>query len=311
MKQVSFPTQSGSPDSDAWHAWRGAHLGASDAPIIAAGHSLCSKPSWARSIHVLWMEKTGQIARPASNMAMARGRKYEEPARMAYEEATGEVVSPVFGECEPFPELSASFDGMSLDSNTIVEIKVPSQKVHQMAKNNQVVDYYVPQLAHQALVAWGHPELWGSGKRVRFVTYDPDHADLAIVDVDLGEVMRMAKAVLPKLLDFWKAVVERRPPMGEDLEPLAVAYLEVQQRLDDVKGEQDALRAQLIELAEKKGGRAEGYGVSVARAVAKGTIDYAKAAETLGIDFEPFRKEPRTSWYVKVQANKGGSGQTA
>jgi putative phage-type endonuclease len=191
MKQVAFTTSSGSPDNDAWHAWRAQHLGASDAPVIAAGRGLCSKPSWARALHALWLEKTGQLPPQKSNFAMNRGRQYEETARLAYEAKTGEMVSPCFGECEPFPQLSASFDGMSLDGNTIVEIKVPSAKVHEMAKNGQVVDYYVPQIAHQALVAWGMPESWGNDKRAFFVSYDPDKDELVIVPVDMGELAMM------------------------------------------------------------------------------------------------------------------------
>lgn len=311
MKQVAFTTSSGSPDNDAWHAWRARHLGASDAPVIAAGRGLCSKPSWARSLHALWLEKTGQLPPQKSNFAMNRGRQYEETARLAYEARTGEMVSPCFGECEPFPELSASFDGMSLDGKTIVEIKVPSAKVHEMAKNGQVVDYYVPQIAHQALVAWGMPESWGNDKRAFFVSYDPDKDELVIVPVDMGELAMMAKRLLPCLLDFWQAVFEKRPPLGDGMEPLAQAYLELVDRIGDLEGEKDALRAQLIELAEKQGGRAEGYGVSVIKSMVKGTIDYAKAARDLNIDFEPYRKQSKETWYVKVSGQKEGQQASA
>ena len=69
----------------------------------------------------LWLLKTGR-AEPTVNAAMRNGTALEPLARHAYEVETGNVMQPLVLQDGLY---SASLDGMTLEGDLIVEIKVP------------------------------------------------------------------------------------------------------------------------------------------------------------------------------------------
>jgi putative phage-type endonuclease len=69
----------------------------------------------------LWLQKTGR-AETKSNAAMQRGTELEPAARAAYETETGYIMQPLVLQDGLY---SASLDGMTLEGDLIVEIKVP------------------------------------------------------------------------------------------------------------------------------------------------------------------------------------------
>lgn len=312
MKQVMFPVVSGSPDSPEWHAWRAGGIGGSDAPVIATAEGLCSPASWMKSLHDLWLLKTGQKKSPPANPAMMRGRKYEEPARLAYEAHTGIMVTPAFGEMDlPGHEfVRCSFDGISFDGNIVTEIKVPSQKVHAMAQNGEVVGYYLPQLAHQGLVAWGHPDTWHVGQEFNFASFVPETGSLAIVSVKAPALASMAAQLLKAEAVFWDMVVKKLPPAGNEWVEAARKYLAIEADLEAIKEAKDEARQRLIDLLGNQD-KQEGGGVMVYRTASTGRVDYRKAFETLAKqtgtspDFvEAFRGKETESICVKASSHK-------
>ncbi len=156
MKTIIFEGETGSPDCPEWHTWRKLGIGGSDAPVVAADAGIVQKAKWMDSVQTLWEMKTGKRGPKPANPAMMRGRKYEEAARIAYEKSTRNLVNSAFGENDKWPYVRASFDGLSFDGNLIVEIKVPGDRTMQMVRDGNIPEYYLPQLAHQAIVAWGN-----------------------------------------------------------------------------------------------------------------------------------------------------------
>jgi putative phage-type endonuclease len=314
MHQISFNSSSGSPGTSQWHAWRLAGIGGSDAGIIAGEAGLMRKAAWMKTVEYLWQVKTGRrSAEFFNNAAMQRGTDGEAPARAAYEQATGNAVSPVFGEMDAHRFIRSSFDGMSFCGKLICEIKCPSDAVHQMAKNKEVVEYYVPQLAHQALTAWGHPDEW-SDEVFEFVSYVPETGDLAIVDkvkngdgfiVPLLHSLRpMAAKLLDLEIEFWSTVEAGILPCGEEWALASAHYLSVDARLSDVKDELEEARGVLISLLGKKQ-KMSGAGISIARQDKVGSVDYKKLLIANGlsdVDVEPYRKPPSTSIVVRKLA---------
>lgn len=218
MRVVRFDTSSGSPDTREWHDWRAQGIGGSDAIHIAAkAGMIVDPPSWVNGKKLL-AQKLG-VAKPTkSNWVMERGSRLEEPARKRFEEEsvefldeelranafqrfkqkTGLVMRPGFGEMDSHPFIRASFDGLDFWGR-ILEIKCPSQAIHNQAKGKEVASYYLPQLAHQLMVRHGEPKLWTGKEEVYFVSYNPDDEngeDLAIVKLQSHQLKGYAQRLL-------------------------------------------------------------------------------------------------------------------
>ncbi len=290
MKEVSFGSSAtGSPNSDAWHAWRRNGIGGSDSIVIAAEAGLCPKVAWMDSIQKLWEVKTGlRSGRTESNWAMERGKRGEEPARQAYEKVRT-PVSPIFGENDEHPFIRASFDGLSFKGDLIVEIKCPGEAAHALAKTGKVPPYYIPQLAHQGLVAWN--KNW-TGKKIHYASFVPETGDLAVVEANMAEVIAMAEQILPAEMRFWQQVMDRTAPCGDEWASAAAVWLEKNAALKEAEAELESAREFLVALLGAETSKSGG-GVSVSRSVRKGSVDYKEMFKALSIDSaeaEKFRK---------------------
>lgn len=310
MKSVVFKTASGSPDSAEWHAWRMAGIGGSDAPIIAADAGLLTnKPAWMKSTNHLFLIKTGQKEQEdlSNNPAVRRGKENEEPARRIFEEQTGILLSPCFGEMDLHPFVRSSFDGLTFEQDVLAEIKVPSQKVHDLAKFGRVVDYYKPQIAHQALTAWGHPEGWGD-QMTYFISYKPEEGELFYVEKPAKDYRALAEKLLEAEIRFWASVEQAVPPCGAEWIEAAARYISVNEQLDLVKTEVEVAKAKLVELLGA-GQKMEGGGVSLVRSARAGNVDYVAAVKELMPEksdedikefFERYRKEGSETLTVRI-----------
>ena len=101
----------------------------------------------------LWLHKTGRASTTAT-VAMQHGTNLEPAARAAYEAQTGAVMQPLVVQDGPY---SASLDGMDLDGQLIVEIKVPYKGQTSALWNDAVVgvvpEHYNLQVQHQLMVS--------------------------------------------------------------------------------------------------------------------------------------------------------------
>lgn len=323
MKSINFAAESGSPDSAAWHAWRAAGLGASDACVVAASHGLCSKPKWAKALDALVAEKAGlAFTNVKPNWAMVRGREGEASALRAFEEATGLALAPAFGESDAHPWLRASFDGLDFMGETLAEVKCPSLASHKEAKEGKVPDYYLVQIAHQGIVAWGSPSHWKAGTHQAFyVSYHPETGDLAYVEVKVSELAALAGRYLPLATRFWDEVLKARaqgvapeptepavplpPDLAADAKAAADEFLSLSAQAAALDERLAAARKRLIDAARAAGGRLEAFGVLAYETEVQGAVDYAKAIKDLGvtIDLDKYRKAATKRATVRAVAN--------
>ena len=130
-----------------WNEFRRKHIGASDSPAIAG------VSPW-KTIEELWAEKVFDIRMPVTG-AMQRGIDLEPHAREYFIQQTGIEVFPLVAEDEKYPFLSASYDGISLDHKTILEIKCPSS----IKGVDRYPEIYIPQFQKQMYIA-GVQELY-------------------------------------------------------------------------------------------------------------------------------------------------------
>lgn len=131
--------------SKEWIDWRRNKVMASDAPIIM-GHSPF------KTINKLYDEKVKCYEQPVTEW-MQRGIDLEKIALKEFEKETELVMFPSVGVHEEIDWLAASFDGMTIEGDAIVEIKCPGKKDHSEAILGMIPDKYKAQLQHQLLVS--------------------------------------------------------------------------------------------------------------------------------------------------------------
>lgn len=132
--------------SAAWLGWRAGGIGASDAAVV-----LGLSPF--KTAERLFQELTGQVEPELGNYAMRRGQRLEPVAREEYERRHGIPMPPCCGEHEAMPWVRASFDGLSVMGDLVLEIKWPNWQAHEEALGGRVPEYYWPQVQHQLLVS--------------------------------------------------------------------------------------------------------------------------------------------------------------
>lgn len=128
-----------------WLKFRNEHICASDAPIIM-GHSPWK--NWEQLIE----EKIFSLITP-SNSYMERGKQLEPLALEAFENEMGLSLFPMVGKHETLDWMAASFDGITLERDIILEIKCPGKKDHAEAKKGNIPEKYKAQLQHQIFVS--------------------------------------------------------------------------------------------------------------------------------------------------------------
>lgn len=283
--------------SQAWHDWRnGKDLPDGTPRIMASDIPVIIGVSPFKSVHQLWLEKTGQRAPDGYTYAMEHGVRHEDVARLQYQQEYGTHVVPICVQHERFPEFGASLDGLSILGDILTEVKCPiSEKTHHYAVMGTVPSYYWPQVQWQLFVSGadaGHYYSWfhGDGKRVVVL---PDPAEFEVLVTAAHE--------------FRRCLIDRVPPAGEAFVAAALAWRRAKRQLEEVE---EAIAAAKLNLAAQEAflvsmlgakDRLEGGGVSVARFEKRGTVDYAALLDDLGVPaekIESYRKKGSTQFRV-------------
>ena len=131
--------------SKEWLDFRRNHVCASDAPIIMGMSNF-------KTIDQLINEKVRGFEQH-QNPHMVRGNELEPVALKAFEKETNIIMFPCVGVHDQNDWMAASFDGMTLEEDLIVEIKCPGKKDHWVASSGKVPEKYIAQLQHQIYVS--------------------------------------------------------------------------------------------------------------------------------------------------------------
>ena len=133
----------GSPE---WHAYRAQHFNASDAPAMLGVSPYKTRNQLLHELH------TGMA--PEVDQGLQRlfdaGHAAEAAARPLAEEIIGEDLYPVTGS---LGELSASFDGLTMDGRIVFENKLMNVDLAESLANGIIPDSYHPQMEQQLLVS--------------------------------------------------------------------------------------------------------------------------------------------------------------
>jgi len=108
-------------------------------------------------------------------------------------------MTPLVAEDVVYPFLSASFDGISADRKTIVEIKC-GKASYLVAGIGEVPDYYYAQLQHQMYIA-----------DVEEIDYFAFNGKKGIL-INIIRDEKFITEMLEKEIEFWHCVTQFTPP---------------------------------------------------------------------------------------------------
>ncbi len=246
----------------------------------------------------LWLVKTGRATTKAT-VAMQHGTNLEPAARAAYEAQTGAVMQPLVVQEGPF---SASLDGIDLDGQLIVEIKVPYKGQASALWNAAVVglvpEHYNLQVQHQLMVS--------RATQAHLYVFDGTQGLLLPIERDEAAIDRIKAAwdafqpfldtdTPPPLTDA-DTVVREDAAWAEAARVFAEAKQTSELHLEHL----EAARLALVALAQHP--REQGAGVSVTRFWKTGSVAYAKIPALQGLDLSAYRGKSREEVRISVGA---------
>jgi len=271
--------------SDEWLELRKTRITATDANTI-----LGLNP-WKTRLQ-LYKEKKGLIPPQASNARMQRGTELEPVARELFKLTTGWDMHPAVVVCGEM--VMASLDGITPSGDYILEIKCPSIKIHETAKEGRVPPYYYPQLQHQLMVT--------GAKKVFYYSFDGFDGVTVEVERDDKYIAEMLK----EEEKFFECLLSDTPPEPEDGDYVerhddawiiaALAWLEVNEKIKQLQAEEESLREELVSISNDNNNK--GGGIAMAKVQRKGAVNYGIIPELKGVDLEPYRKASSSSWRI-------------
>lgn len=270
--------------SKEWLEYRKKKIGASDASTI-----LGINP-WKTPMQ-LWEEKCDLRESESLNEAMLRGIELEPFARELFIRMTGISVNPVVLENQEHDWMIASLDGMCEDKKHIVEIKCGGNKLHEMARNGIIPDYYRCQMQHQMAVA--------QLEKSFYFSFDGNEGLLLGIERD----DKFIKNMIEKEKEFYRCMMEFEMPPSKYVEKKDFEWTIHTDKLKDIKAqkkileeEESKVRSKIISLCDEK--NCQGNGVTVSKAIRKGSIDYETILSQVDIDAEKYRKPNSTYWRI-------------
>lgn len=282
MKVIKL--EQGTPE---WLSWRKNGIGASDAPV------LLNKAKF-KDLETLYLEKVGELEEFKGNAYAERGNLLEPEARARAEHVLGRSFVPVCAEHNEYSFIRASFDGLNVASNEIMEIKCPGSKNHEIARSGRVPDEYIPQVQWQLFVS--------GAVLCRYVSYDGTEIRMIKVYPDSN----IQELLLNKAKVFWNDHVIKKvnpdPWYDSDDDVLALAvksYEDAKSKIKAIEEEMESHRG-VIEsfLSVNKKIRLGKY-YELKKVVRQGSVDYSKIKQLQGVDLEPYRKPATESLYIK------------
>lgn len=256
--------EQGSPE---WLAFRNVHIGGSD---IA---SILGISPW-KNIRKLWEEKKSGTDKTIVSAAMKYGSDMESSIRDQYIENTGIPFTPQIHTYDEWDIASASLDGIDFDNTKIIEIKCPKKSTVEMAKNDQIPNYYLCQMQWSMMCT--------NTKVCDYICYDKGDEDIIIVEVRADKEYQAT--LLEHAKAFWKSLEQSECPFKAEAEivdndsfeftELANQYISAHKKEADFKKFKEEIKEKLVSLAG--GISTRGAGLKVCLLKGRSKVDNAK-----------------------------------
>lgn len=275
------------PNTKEWEKMRQEMVGASDAPIIMG-------VSPYETAYQLWQRKLDLVPPKQSTYAMNRGHELEPVARDQAQQRLGCELSAQVKFHPSIPWMMATVDGISPDSQTLVEIKCPGAIDQRTALEGHIPEKYIPQLQHQLEVCElekGFYFSFDGQEGVMLEFYRDDKYIKKLVSIEKEFYSCMQDLTPPALTnrDFYQIDCP-------EWDQVALRWKQINSQLTALEQEEKKLREWFIQRCCNQS--SSGGGVNVTRFVRKGSIDYAKIPQLKGVEVEKYRKKSVEVWKI-------------
>lgn len=288
-------------NSKQWLDWRDNSIGSSEAGIIM-GVSDYTTP------YGLWLERTGRIDPDQEKFAFFLGHRFEPILRVKAESRVGDIFEPANIRSNEYHFMHASVDGINIQGDTIMEIKLNNKEVHAMVKaKGAIPELHQYQMQHQLLVTRADRCFYISGPYVD----NPEELDPDDLEI---QVIRPSEAMIHDLIVKEGEFVEflandEAPPMTErdgvqmksaSWRRNAAEFLKYEKQIKALKKKQERSKQRLAELSDDNA-LARGYGVCVKNTLTKGRVSYGRIQELKNVNLDDYRGKSYIKTSVEVE----------
>jgi len=274
--------------SKEWLDLRKSKIGSSDIPVIM-GIS-----PW-KTAYKLWLEKTNRIKEGEATFFMKRGKEEEEMVRSMYTGMTSIDVIPSIKFHKEVDWAMASLDGLTLNGEHLVEIKVVSKGSYESIKRKGIPDYYLAQMQWQLLVS--------DAATADFFAYCADDGRTVLLKVVPD--LEFQKEMLEKASEFYDCLINDYPPPisekdyvlvdSEEMISASKEYRKVKEEQKSLDEKEKIIKQQLIDLTDEGNVFCPKGGIKISTIHKDGAVDLKPLCLKFAISEEvlnSFRKKP-------------------
>lgn len=278
--------------SKEWHDYRKNKVGASEISYLFNINPFCKAED--QTMYLLGLKLGFNTI--FQSAAMRAGNDNESRIVKAVEEKYGIVTQPLVAHKG---NVSASFDGITLDHDIVVEVKYSAGTYNFVKEKGFAPPHYELQVQQQLLVS-------GAEKAI-FAAMHPETGDVAFSEIFAKEELygKIISAV-DEFFELYKRDWKEEDFVGErdDLDWLQAVqeYKEALALEEAAKAAKDKAKKELLQLAG--GVRSSGAGCTVYQVKGRESIDYKKIVldNKIKVD-DKYKKTGEATWGIRVAAD--------
>lgn len=243
----------------------------------------------------IWQRKMGMSKDVYVTDAMRRGHDLEPKARNLFGDITGIPMMPACITNDVAPWLFVSLDGISLDFDSIVEIKVPLPD-NVLEFIDPIPEKYYIQIQAQLLCT--------GLKTAFYAVYDESTDSLHIEGVNIDKELHARMLEVGER--FYQCIVNKTPPPLTDRDCVTredchwkVAlerWRDAKDAVVEAQAYEDECRQEVLKLCEDRS--TEGFGYRVRKVIQKGSVDYSLIPQLKGVNVDKYRKPSIIKWTI-------------
>lgn len=193
--------------------------------------------------------------------------------------------------------LLASFDGITDDFKTIIEVKHSKHTYNELKDKNVPFNYYL-QVQQQLMVS--------GADMCYFAAMNPDTDDVEILEIypEL-EIFDDIERKLNEFIEYrsskkWAEDDFQKERTDSTFEILVSDYKEVSNQIDELQKRQSEIKEALI--CEANGEKTKGFGLTVYPTAGRKTINYNQIVKDMNIEYDEdkYTTIGKTSWAIRV-----------
>lgn len=189
-------------EGPAWHAFRAAGLGGTEAGVILG---LNPYETFISVYEAKTNPEYSKVFSDSGVAAMQHGKKLEDTARHTFSDIIGKKFTPTCAIHKEYSFIRSSLDGISDDYTTLLEIKCPYRYKNFEKHCEAILPYYYAQAQHQLLTT-------GADLLYFCSYYSDNNSNIEIVMYKVYPDLPLQKELVTRCISIWKSITTKNKP---------------------------------------------------------------------------------------------------